>query len=95
MTDKKEYRSLQAEAERRLSGRTNAAANDRIKLRDAVCAFFAAERARGISIAAVQTTVEGILKRAENGGRDGTDDHRELARRLIEWCVNLNPQFAV
>lgn len=90
MMDKKEYRSLLAEAERRLSGRTNTAANDRIKLRDAVCAFFAAERARGISIAAVQITVEGILKRAEDvaGGETG---HRELARQLIEWCVNLEP----
>lgn len=90
MTEKQEYRSLLAEAERLLSGRTNAAAKDRIKLRDAVCAFFAAERARGISIRAVQTTVEGILKRADDGAGDGTG-HRVLAQQLIAWCVNLEP----
>ncbi len=94
MTDKKEYRSLQAEAERRLSGRTHAAADDRIKLRDAVCAFFAAERARGTSVESVRTAVEGILEQAGRGGGDGTGDHRELASQLIDWCMNPNPQFA-
>lgn len=91
MTDRKEYRSLLAEAERRLSGSTNAAANDRIKLRDAVCTFFAAERARGIPIAAVQTSVEKILQRAEVGAGDRADGHRELAQQLIDWCVKLDP----
>jgi hypothetical protein len=91
MTDKNEYRSLLAEAERHLSGKTNAAANDRIKLRDAVCAFFAAERARGISIGAVQASVEKILLRAEAGAGHRADGHRELARQLIDWCVRLDP----
>ena len=91
MTDKNEYRSLLAEAERHLSGRTNAAANDRIKLRDAVCAFFVAERARGISISAVQVAVEKILRRSEVGAGYRADGHRELAQQLIDWCVKLDP----
>jgi len=91
MNDKKKYQSQLAGAERLLTDRTNAAAHDRIQLRNAVCAFHTAERARGISNQAVQTSVEGILKRAENGAGGGTDSHRELAQQLIDWCVNRDP----
>ncbi len=89
VTDKSEYRDLLAEAEEFLTDSTNTAIRDRIKLRDAVCAYLAGERAKGTALTTVLLSVEEILKRAEarvvgNGG------HRERAQQLIDWCVELN-----
>ena len=91
VTDKKEYQALLAEAEGLLSDRTKEATLDRIALRDAVCAYLDAERAQGVSLEVIRQSVEGILKRAETraAGGDRSDGYRELAQRLIDWCVQL------
>lgn len=92
MTDKKDYQTLLAEAEAFLSNETSAALSDRITLRNAVCAYLAAEQARGTPIETVRATVERILERAEErigSGAPGSDGHRELAQKLIDWCAGL------
>ena len=97
--ENKEYQELLAEAEELLSDRTNEAIHDRIALRDAVCAYLESERAQGVALEVIRQSVEGILKRAEArvAGRDGRDGHRELAQRLIDWCVQLvqTPQLKI
>ena len=86
MTDKNTYRVLLDEAEKLLTDATDTAITDRVALRDAVCAFLIAERAKGTSVNAVQQSVEAILKRAELrvGKMNG---HTELARQLVVWCM--------
>ena len=89
VTEKKEYHALLAEAEGLLSERTNQAIHERIALRDAVCAYLAAERSLGVPLEVIRESIEGILKRAEArlSGGNGSDGHRELAQQLIDWCV--------
>lgn len=92
MTDNKDYQTLLAEAEAFLSTETSAALSDRINLRNAVCAYLAAEQARGTPIETVRAEVERILERAEDrigSGEPGSDGHRELAHKLIDWCTGL------
>ena len=86
MTDKNTYRVLLDEAEKLLTHATDTAVEDRIALREAVCAFLIAERANGSSVETVLESVEAILMRAELrvGKLNG---HSELARRLVEWCI--------
>lgn len=86
MTEKNNYRVLLAEAERLLTDATNTAINDRAELRDAVCAYAAAEQVKGSSIDSIRNSIEAILKRAEVrvGKLDG---HKELARDLLHWCL--------
>lgn len=86
MTDKNEYRVLLDEAEKLLTDATNAAIRDRVALRDAVSSYFVAEQRKGASIEAIHDSVEAILSRSE--ARVGkTSGHAELARDLIEWCL--------
>ena len=89
MTEKSEYRDLLAEAEKLLTDSSNTAIRDRIKLRDAVCAYLAVQRAKGTALTTVLHSVEEILKRAE-GRVVGNGGHRERAQQLIDWCVELN-----
>ena len=87
MTEKNEYRVLLDEAERLLTDATHTALTDRIGLRDAVCAYFAAEQSKGSSIDSVRRSIEAILIRAEVrvGKLNG---HEQLAKDLVDWCLD-------
>lgn len=63
--------------------RREAAAVERTGLRDAVCEYARAERARGTSAAHVLETVTGIVRNAEI-----VDEHAAegLARTMVNWC---------
>ena len=89
MTEKNSYRVLLDEAEKLLTDSTNTATRDRVELRDAVCAYLIAEQTKGSSIDSIRTSIEAILIRAE--ARVGKlDGHKELARDLLDWCLNRN-----
>ncbi|HJP60861.1 MAG TPA: hypothetical protein VJ865_12715 [Gemmatimonadaceae bacterium] len=91
MQKQNEYRALLAEAEKLLADSTNHAIDDRIELRDAVCAYFDAERTRGTSLSAIVDAVEAILVRA--AGRLGkVDGHKQSAQQLVDWCIELDRQ---
>ena len=66
-----------------LADAAEAAIVARVKLRDAVCAFVAAEEARGMSLTTVVQTVKDILRVAE---KDATKSPDELALQLVNWC---------
>jgi len=89
MTDDIESRMF-AEAEQFLGEATDAATTDRIELRDAVCAYFIAQRANGVNIEVIIDAVEAILKNAEQSA-GVKNDSAALARRLVDWCVASNP----
>jgi len=93
MPDKKEHRDLLAEAEKLLSDSTITATRDHIGLRNAVCAYLAAELARGITAEAVHATLATILMRAEERSGDPSDGHSELAQQLIDWCLSADQAF--
>jgi len=80
---KPEYTALLTEINNALAEKTNAAVGDRIILRDAVCAYAAAEYARGTSLELVIQSVKDILGSAEQGANAATD---ELARQIVDWC---------
>lgn len=84
-----EYRVLLAEITRVVGDKTSTIVNDRIVLRDAVCAYVAAEHARGTPLQGVIQTVRQILRKAEEGTATVTD---ELARQLIDWCLEFHPE---
>ena len=87
LTDKKEYQTLVAEAEKLVEQSTRIAITDRIALRDAVCAYLAAERKNGVRIESVRASVEKILhSSARDGDGDGADS-KAMAGKLINWCV--------
>ena len=90
MKDKNEYRALLAEAEKLMSESTHEAIRDRIALRDAVCDYLEAERAKGVVLETILESVEEILKRAESRVAGSVDGHVELARQLIDWCIELD-----
>jgi hypothetical protein len=95
MTDKSklEQGNLAAELERVLSDRTLAAISDRTTLRDAVCAYVDAERARGTPLPTLIETVNEILRKAEVGAAPTADVEErddELARQLVTWCVEFH-----
>ncbi len=66
-----------------LSIGTHTAASDRIALRDAVCAYLAAEQARGATVESVVQTVGDILGKAEGSSPEANAD---LAAQLIDAC---------
>ena len=80
-----EYWTLLRQLAAELSERTNAAGRDRIALRDAVCAFVAAEHARGTPLGSVIVTVKKILREAEEKNATAAASD-ELATQLIAWC---------
>lgn len=86
MTDEKtkQHRTLVAAASDALSAGTHAAISDRKTLRDAVCAYLAAEQARGSTVESIVQTVKDILSKA-NGERADTND--QLAEQLVDSCL--------
>lgn len=77
---------MNGRADPHLTDATERVARDGVALRDAVAAYFVAERARGVSKARILAAVQRILARAERGaGSDVNQD--EHAARLVEWCV--------
>ena len=91
MDKSNEYRVLLDEAEKLLADSTNNAINDRIELRDAVCAYFDAERRKGTPQSAIVDSVEAILIRAA-GPLGKVDGHKQSAQQLVDWCVELDRQ---
>ncbi len=85
MTDKSDNEKLVllSELNTVLSDKTEAAIEDRITLRDAVCHYVEAERSRGTPLAAIIATVKGILEEAEP---DPANVPEKLAEQLVEWC---------
>lgn len=84
--DKSEIEAALVELNRVLSDRTDAASTDRVALRDAVCAYLVAERARGTSLDDFTRTLRQLLRKAEDGGPGVAD---ELAQQLVGWCIKL------
>ena len=66
-----------------LSDAAEAAIVARMKLRDTVCAFVAAEEARGVSLKSVIQAVKEILRAEE---KDAIKSPDELAAQLVNWC---------
>lgn len=92
MTEKKQNHEPLADLEKLFSA-ANTAVGDRIVLRDAICAYFKAERANGTSIENIVQLVEDMLDRAEAraaGRPAGRDGQRELAEEYIDWCIELD-----
>jgi len=89
VTDKtgKEHRALLTQLSTVLSDRTKAAIHSRIVLRDAVCAYVAAENANGMPLVTVIQTVKEILRNAEQDASTASD---ELAQQLIDWCIEFH-----
>ena len=83
-----------AELNRVLSARTDAASGERVALREAVCAYLVAERARGTSLSDFTRTLKQLLRKAAVGGPAVAD---ELAHQLVDWCMKfpLSPERAL
>jgi hypothetical protein len=92
---KKERAALLFQVRRVLVTRTEAATADRVRLRDAVCAFVFAEQRKGISLASMVHTITELLERAEKSTASDSREKaapnasRDLARQLVEWCVEF------
>ena len=89
MSDKagQEHRALLAELSAALAEKTRIATASRIALRDAVCSYVAAQTANGISLETMVKSVKGILRKAEKGAANASD---ELAQQLVDWCVEFH-----
>lgn len=83
----KEHQTLLNQLSTVLSERTKTAIASRIALRDAVCAYVAAETASGITLESLIQTVKRILRNAEKGATAASD---ELAQQLVDWCVEFH-----
>ena len=83
--EQRQHRTLLAALQGAISAGTHAAINDRIALRDAVCAYLAAEQARGSTIQSVVQTVKDILSKADE---DRADTNDELAEQLVDSCLD-------
>jgi len=96
MTDRpnEEYRTLSTEISNVLTDKTSAAILDRTTLRDAVCAYVAAERATGTTVSSVIQRVKEILRKAEEEAASATDatERRDdgLAQQLVVWCMEFH-----
>ena len=84
---KDERDSLLAELTGALAAKTEEAIASRIALRDAVCAYVAAEQERGMPLATVIQKVKDILSAAEQRVTKATD---ELAMQLVDWCIEFH-----
>jgi len=78
--------NLLAELNKVLAARTDASSTDRIALRDAVCAYFVAERARGTSVNDFTRALKHLLRQADHGVPGVAD---ALALQLVDWCAKL------
>ena len=83
---KSELEKSLAEVNRVLSARTDAASTDRLDLREAVCAYLVAERARGTSLNDFTRTLKQLLRKAEDVAPAVAD---ELAHQLVDWCMKF------
>lgn len=74
-----------ADVHRALAIETSAAIHDRITLRDAVCAYLSAERAKGTPVHHITQTLRAVLGKSDevDGGPD------DLAHHLVDWCMKL------
>lgn len=86
-----EYGKLLAELSAVIAEKTHEATADSIALRDAVCAYVAAEHSRGTPLASVVETVKQILRKAE---RETAPAPAQLAQQLIDWCHEFHPDGA-
>lgn len=86
-----ELETALAQLNRVISARTDAASSDRIALRDAVYAYFVAERARGTPLIDLTRTLRQLLRTTGDGGPRVADG---LALQLVDWCTNfqLSPE---
>ena len=84
----REYRRLLAELTSTLANKTRAAARHSVALRDAVCEYVSVEHTKGTPLAEVIQTVKEILRKAEAGAAQTSDD---LAQQLIDWCHEFHP----
>jgi hypothetical protein len=88
------HHTLFVELNNVLSEKTQTALDDRVKLRDAVCAYVAAEQARGTTLATVIRTVKEILRQAEETATTVAVETerraKELAHQLTAWCVEFH-----
>ena len=93
MSDKsdKEHRALLAQLSAALAEKTRMATASRIALRDAVCRYVAAQTANGISLETLVKSVKDILRKAEKGAANASD---ELAQQLVDWCVEFHRSAA-
>lgn len=73
-----------AEMEKVLSERATTAMEDRVKLRDAVCAYHAAEKARGTSLSTITARLTAALNKSEEGTLEAT---AKLVGDLLDWCT--------
>jgi hypothetical protein len=83
----KEYDALLEHLTTVVADKTETAIGTRTALRDAVCAFVEVERARGMPLSTVITTVKEILAKVQSGVGKVTDG---LAKQLIDWCVEFH-----
>ena len=74
-----------ADLDRILTDKMAVATEDRIALRDAVCEYVSAQRARGTSLKHMSQALMAVIRRAA-GTLAATD---ELVRQLIGWCMRL------
>jgi hypothetical protein len=87
-----EYRKLLAELTAVIAEKTHQASADSIALRDAVCAYVAAEHSRGTPLASVVETVKQILRKAE---KETAQAPANLAQQLVDWCHEFHPDGAI
>jgi hypothetical protein len=92
---KKERAGLLFQLRKILVSKAEAAIADQTTLRDAVCQFVFSEQRRGASLASMIGTVRDILATAEkdaskaSGVRGLPAASAELARKLVEWCIEF------
>jgi hypothetical protein len=85
-TNRSKLEILLAELNKVLAAGTDASSTDRIALRNAVCAYFVAERARGTSVNDFTRALKQLLRKADDGVPGVAD---ALALQLVDWCVKL------
>lgn len=86
------YRDLFADLNKRITDKAVSATRDRAAVRDAVCGLVAVEQAKGTPLIIIIQTVDSILRQANERVEDGSGSPEldgDLAKRLVEWCVNF------
>jgi len=86
-----EYSKLLAELTAVIADKTHEASAASIALRNAVCAYVAAEHSRGTPLESVVETVKQILRKAE---RETARAPAHLAQQLVDWCHEFHPDGA-
>ena len=81
--DKKNSATSLGQVNHALAIGTKAAIRDRITLRDAICAYLAAEQARGTPLAHITQTLIDVLKKSDKDTAD------ETTREFVDWCMKF------